>query len=79
VEKKADEFCNFKREGKLVGDYATKFDRLSKYCSQLVQTEPDRVRRFINGLRLDHKKALLGMAPTTFNAAVEMASRIEGA
>jgi hypothetical protein len=78
VEQKADEFYNFRQEGKLVGDYAAEFDRLSKYCPQLVQTETDRVLRFVNGLRLDLKKALIGIAPATVGAVVEIASRIDG-
>jgi hypothetical protein len=79
VEKKADEFYNFRQEGKLVDNYAAEFDRLSKYCPRLVQDESNRVRRFINGLHLDLKKALIGMAPLTLSTTVEIATRIEGA
>jgi hypothetical protein len=43
----------------------------------LVLVKTDRVRQFINGLRLDLKKALIGLAPATFSAAVEIASRID--
>jgi hypothetical protein len=40
--------------------------------------EVDRVRRFVKGLHVELKRALIGIAPETFSAAVEKASRIEG-
>jgi hypothetical protein len=44
----------------------------------LVQAKLDRVRRFVKRFHLELKRALIGMAPSTFSAAVEIASRIEG-
>jgi hypothetical protein len=36
------------------------------------------VHRFTEGLRLDFRKVLLEMAPTTFSTAIETSIRIEG-
>jgi hypothetical protein len=78
VERKEDEFHNFKQESRSMGNYAAEFTRLFKYCPLLVQAETDRVRCFVKGLRLKLKRALIGMAPSTFSAAIKIASRIEG-
>jgi hypothetical protein len=43
----------------------------------LVQEESNRVRRFVKGLRPELKKALIGLAPSTYNGVVEIASRLE--
>jgi hypothetical protein len=60
-----------------VGRYAADFTRLSGYCTLLVKTETDNVRRFVKGSRSELKRTLIGVAPPTFNAAIEIASRIE--
>jgi hypothetical protein len=78
IERKEDEFHNLKQDSKSVGNYAAEFTRLSKYCPLLVQAEMDRVRRFVKGLRPELKRTLIGIAPPTFSAAVEISSRIEG-
>jgi hypothetical protein len=61
-----------------VGSYAAEFTLLPKYCSMLVLAKTDWVHRFVKGLRLYLRKALIGMAPASFSAIVEIASRIEG-
>jgi hypothetical protein len=44
----------------------------------LVQEESVRVRRFVKGLRLELKKALIRLAASTYNGAIDIASRLEG-
>jgi hypothetical protein len=44
----------------------------------LVLAETNKICRFIKGLYLELKRALIGMDLATFSAAVEIASRIEG-
>jgi hypothetical protein len=78
IERKKDDFYNCKQEGKNLGNYATEFTQLSKYCPVLVQEESDKVRQFVKGLQLKLNRALIGMAPSTYNDAVEISSRIEG-
>jgi hypothetical protein len=39
--------------------------------------ETDRIRRFVKGLRPELKRTLIGIAPETLSAAMEIASRIE--
>jgi hypothetical protein len=44
VEKREDEFLNLKQGGMSVAQYAAEFNRLSKYCPRLVDTEQNRTR-----------------------------------
>jgi hypothetical protein len=60
-----------------VGNYAAKFTRLSKYCPMLVQEELVKVRRFFKGQQPELIRALIGMAPSTYSAVVEIASRMK--
>jgi hypothetical protein len=78
MERREHEFFNLQQGNRTVEEYAAEFTRLSKSCPVLVTAETDRVRRFTKGLRLDLQKALIGMVPATFSAAVETATRIEG-
>jgi hypothetical protein len=73
VEKKEDEFQNLKQEGWTVAWYAVDFTRLSMYCLYLVQDEVDRIRRLIHGLHPKLSRILMGMAPPTYSAAVDIA------
>jgi hypothetical protein len=56
-----------------MGNYATEFTRLSNYYRMLLQEESDRVRQLVKGLRPELKRALIGMALSTYNAAAEIA------
>jgi hypothetical protein len=77
MERREHEFFNLQPGNRTVEEYAAEFTRLSKSCPALVTAKTDRVRRFTKGLRLELKKALIGMVPATFSAAIETATRID--
>jgi hypothetical protein len=77
VEKKEDEFQNLKQGEMTVAQYAAKFNRLSKYCPKLVDTEQNRTRQFIKGLRSELRRALVPCQLSTYSSIVDVATRIE--
>jgi hypothetical protein len=77
VEKREDEFQILKQGGMSVAQYTAEFNRLSKYCRRLVDTEQNRTRQFIKGLRSELRRALVPFAPSTYSSAVDAATRIE--
>jgi hypothetical protein len=60
-----------------MGDYAAEFTRLSKYYPTLVQEESVKVRRIVKGLKSELRTTLIGLAPSTYDNEVEIASRLE--
>lgn len=77
VEKREDEFQSLKQGSKTVGQYAADFTRLSKYCLRLINTEENKTRQFIKGLRGELQRALAPLPPMTYALAVEAATRTE--
>jgi hypothetical protein len=60
-----------------VVQYAAEFKRLSKYCHWLVDTEYNRTRQFIKGLRLELRRALALFPPSNYSKTVIAAARTE--
>jgi hypothetical protein len=54
-----------------------KFNRLSKYCPKLVDTEQNRMKQFIKGLRSKLRRALVPCQLSTYSSTVDVATRIE--
>jgi hypothetical protein len=75
MEKREDEFQNLRQGGMFVAQYATKFNRLSKYCDQLVDTKQNRIRQFIKRLRPELRRALILFLPSNYSTAVDAATR----
>ncbi|KAI5657773.1 hypothetical protein M9H77_26566 [Catharanthus roseus] len=64
--------------GKLtVAQYTINFNRLAKYCLRLIDTDENKTRQFVKGLRVELQRALAPLPPIGFAAAVEAATRIE--
>ncbi|XP_071929077.1 uncharacterized protein [Coffea arabica] len=78
-ERREDEFIGLRQGTLSVAEYETKFTKLSKFASELVATEPRRVRRFIQGLNLDIQEVLAAAQVNTFTEALGKAQRIENA
>ena len=72
-ERREDEFIGLCQGTLSVAEYETKFIKLSKFTSELVVTEPRRVRRFIQGLNLEIQEALAAVQVNTFTEALEKA------
>ena len=51
-EKKEKEFLYLTQENKIVMEYDREFNKLSRFAQSLVATEKDKVKRFLNGLRM---------------------------
>jgi hypothetical protein len=77
VEKIDDEFQNLRQGGMTVAQYAAEFNSLSKYCRQLVDTEHNRTRQFIKGLRPELRRALALFPPSNYSTTVDAAIRTE--
>jgi hypothetical protein len=57
--------------------YIVEFNRLSKYCRRLVDTEQNRTIQFIKGLRLELRRALTPFPPNNYSTVVDTAMRTE--
>jgi hypothetical protein len=77
VEKRDDEFQNLRQGGMSVEQSAVEFNRLSKYYRQMVDTEQNRIRQFIKGLRLELGRALAPFPPSNYSTMVNSATRTE--
>jgi hypothetical protein len=60
-----------------IAQYAAEFNCLSKYCCRLVDTEQNRIRQFIMGLRPELRKALAPISPSNYSIVVDAATRTE--
>ncbi|KAI5648700.1 hypothetical protein M9H77_34705 [Catharanthus roseus] len=52
-------------------------DWLAKYCLRLIDTDENKTRQFVKGLRVELQRALAPLPPMGFAAAVEAATRTE--
>ncbi|KAI5671179.1 hypothetical protein M9H77_11543 [Catharanthus roseus] len=52
-------------------------DELAKYCLRLIDTDENKTRQFVKGLRVELQRALAPLPPMGFAAAVEAATRTE--
>jgi hypothetical protein len=77
VEKREDAFQNLKQGRMSVAQYVVEFNCLSKYYCKLVDTEQNRTRQFVKGLRSEFKRALILFLPSTCSSIVDAATRIE--
>ncbi|KAI5657699.1 hypothetical protein M9H77_26492 [Catharanthus roseus] len=60
-----------------VAQYTAKFNRLAKYCLRLIDTDENKTRQFVKGLRVELQRALAPLPPMGFAVAVEAATRTE--
>jgi hypothetical protein len=60
-----------------IAQYAAEFNRLSKYCCRSVDTEQNKIRQFIKGLRSELRKSLALFPPNTYSSAVDATTRTE--
>ncbi|KAI5653130.1 hypothetical protein M9H77_30317 [Catharanthus roseus] len=58
-------------------NYTAKFNRLAKHCLRLIDTEENKTRQFINGLKVELQLSLALLRLMGFMAMVEAAIRIE--
>ena len=77
-QKKEAEFLHLKQGQLVVSAYVHTFLQLSKYATDLVDTEDKKVKRFFKGLNPTYKKMVLASnKPTTFDDAVDRAYTAE--
>ena len=76
-QKKESEFLHLKQGQLIVAAYVHTILQLSKYATDLVDTEDRKVKRFLNGLNPTYKKMLLANKPTTINDVVDRAYMAE--
>ena len=77
-QQKEAEFLNLKQGQMTVAVYVHTFLQLSKYATDLVDTEEKKVKRFLNGLNPSYKKMVMaGLKPTLFDDAVDKAYTAE--
>ncbi|KAI5668333.1 hypothetical protein M9H77_18186 [Catharanthus roseus] len=60
-----------------VAQYTAKFNRLAKYCLRLIDTDENKMRQFVKGLRVEQQRALAPLPPMGFAAAIKAATRME--
>ena len=73
-QRKESEFLNLKQGQMTVSIYVHTFLQLSKYATDLVDTEEKKVKRFLQGLNPTYKKMVLASnKPNTFSEAVDRA------
>ncbi|XXG69580.1 hypothetical protein AAC387_Pa06g2404 [Persea americana] len=73
-QKKEAEFLHLKQGQLTVSAYVHTFLQLSKYATDLVDTEDKKVKRFLNGLNPTYKKmVLVSNKPVTFDDAIDRA------
>lgn len=76
-EQREDEFQQLRQGNLTVAQYTAKFNRLAKYCLRLIDTDENKTRQFVKGLRVELQRALAPLPPMGFAAAVEAATRTE--
>ena len=77
-QRKESEFLNLKQGQMTVSVYVHTFSQLSKYTTDLVDTETKKVKRFLHGLNPTYKKMVVASNnPTTFGDAVDKAFMAE--
>ncbi|KAI5656930.1 hypothetical protein M9H77_25723 [Catharanthus roseus] len=76
-EQREDEFQQLRQGNLTVAHYTAKFNRLAKYCLRLIDTDENKTRQFVKGLRVELQRALAPLPPMGFAAAVEAATRTE--
>ena len=78
VRQKESEFLNLKQGQMTVSVYVHTFLQLSKYATDLVDTEEKKVKRFLHGLNPTYKKTVLASnKPNTFSDAINRAFTAE--
>ncbi|XP_038880379.1 uncharacterized protein LOC120072030 [Benincasa hispida] len=75
--KKEMEFLNLCQENMLVAEYERKFDRLSHFVPQLVDTEEKKVERFIWGLREGVRDIVTAFRHKKYALALKLALLME--
>lgn len=60
-----------------VAQYTAKFNCPDKYCLRLIDTEEQKTRQFLKGVRVELQRALAPLPPMSFAATVEVATRTE--
>ena len=71
-QQKEEEFLHLKEGQLTVSAYVHIFLKLSKYTTDLVNTEAKKVKRFLNGLNPTYKKIIVASnKPTTFDDTVD--------
>ncbi|KMZ11300.1 hypothetical protein BHUM_04587c [Candidatus Burkholderia humilis] len=76
-ERKQEEFIYLRQRTMTVAQYEKKFNRLSKYAPDLVDTDIKRNKRFIQGLNLEIQDALVTVRMDTYADLVDYALRVE--
>ncbi|KAI5657018.1 hypothetical protein M9H77_25811 [Catharanthus roseus] len=76
-EQREDEFQQLRQGNLTVAQYTAKFNRLAKYCLRLIDTDENKTRQFVKGLRVKLQRALAPLPPIGFAAAVEAATQTE--
>ncbi|XP_027150328.1 uncharacterized protein LOC113750566 [Coffea eugenioides] len=77
-EKKEDEFIRLRQGTQTIAEYEIQFTRLSKFSPELIVTEQQRIRRFVQGLNVEIQKDLAVAQLNAFSDAVEKAQRKRG-
>ncbi|XP_059283454.1 uncharacterized protein LOC132037034 [Lycium ferocissimum] len=74
-----DQFEKLRQNDMTVAQYDAEFTRLSRYGLEIIPTEEDRVRRFVNGLIRSHRTALATeVRRSTYDQVLDSAMRREG-
>ncbi|XP_060216698.1 uncharacterized protein LOC132644138 [Lycium barbarum] len=74
-----DQFEKLRQNDMTVAQYDAEFTRLSRYGLEIIPTEEDRVRRFVNGYIRSHRTALATkVRRSTYDQVLDSAMRREG-
>ena len=76
-ERKEEEFIGLKQRTLTVAQYEIQFSKLSKYASNMVNTEEKRRRRFLQGLNIEIQRGLVSARVNTYVKMVEVAQKLE--
>ena len=76
-QRREEEFIALKQRMMTVEQYETQFAKLSKYAPDMVNTEEKRMRRFLQGLRIEIQQFLATAQMNTYADMVEYAQKIE--
>ncbi|WMV14469.1 hypothetical protein MTR67_007854 [Solanum verrucosum] len=79
-DRKKDEFMALEQGGMSVAAYEAKFHDLSRYDTQLVTTEKERIRLFIKGLNSELQVLFVHMTSIgkSFNEVTDFEKKVEG-
>ena len=79
-DRKKGEFTALEQGGMTVAAYEAKFHALSRYATQLVTTEEERIRLFIRGLNSELQVLSVHMtsAGRSFNEVTDYVKKVEG-